>query len=407
MHPKPVFNLSDAYNEDEYWQDLLQVTGNKTNKELAQLMIRESFNLLKWLKQIGVHYQPALSGTLGLARTNAFFLGGGKALVNAQYRAAEILGIQIIYRAEVLDLEIDGGHFVAASGKYLNETFRVSARAAVIASGGFQANEEWMTRIWGKAAKNFLIRGTPNNTGQPLESLLKNGVTTVGETSQCHAVAIDARGPRFDGGILTRLDCVCFSIVVNKHGDRFYDEGEDFWPKRYAIWGRLIADQPEQIAYAILDAKVNGRFIPSIFKSISANTIPELAAKIGVPGKELENTVNSFNQSAVLGPYNIDKLDGCHTIGITPTKSHWALPINKSPYYAYPLRPGITFTYFGVKVDASARVHFAGSPSDNIFAAGEIMAGNILDQGYCAGTGMTIGGVFGRIAGKVAATCKQ
>ena len=264
-----------------------------------------------------------------------------------------------------------------------------------------------MTQVWGKAAQNFLIRGTPNNTGRPLESLMEKGVTTVGEASQCHAVAVDARGPRFDGGIVTRLDCVCFSIVVNKDGYRFYDEGEDFWPKRYAIWGRLIAAQSDQIAYAILDAKVVDRFMPSVFKSISTGSIHELAGLIGVPAKVLENTIKAFNQSVVAGVYDVDQLDGCHTVDITPAKSHWALPINTAPYYAYPLKPGITFTYLGVKVDEAARLHFADSVSTNVFAAGEIMAGNILGPGYCAGTGMTIGGVFGRIAGAGAAKCKQ
>ena len=86
--------------------------------------------------------------------------------------------------------------------------------------------------------------------------LLDKGVQEVGDPTQCHAVAIDARAPKFDGGIITRLDCVVFGIVVNKHAARFYDEGEDIWPKRYAIWGRLVAAQPDQIAYIIFDASV-------------------------------------------------------------------------------------------------------------------------------------------------------
>lgn len=67
-------------------------------------------------------------------------------------------------------------------------------------------------------------------------------------------MAIDGRAP-FDGGIVTRLDCVPFGIVVNKLGKRFYNEGEEFWPKRYAIWGRLVAAQPDRIGYVIIDAK--------------------------------------------------------------------------------------------------------------------------------------------------------
>jgi tricarballylate dehydrogenase len=52
----------------------------------------------------------------------------------------------------------------------------------------------------------------------------------VGDPRGCHAVALDARAPKFDGGIVTRLDSVPFGIVVNKQVKRFYDEGEDFWP---------------------------------------------------------------------------------------------------------------------------------------------------------------------------------
>ena len=98
--------------------------------------------------------------------------------------------------------------------------------------------------------------GTPYNKGKVLKLLLDNGAEPVGDATQCHCVAIDARAPKFDGGIVTRLDCLPLGIVVNKHGERFYDEGEDLWPKRYAIWGRLVAQQPDQIAWSIIDGKI-------------------------------------------------------------------------------------------------------------------------------------------------------
>src|SRR5207248_7218648 len=129
------------------------------------------------------------------------------------------------------------------------ETAKIRARAFVAAAGGFESNLEWLKEAWGDAADNFLIRGTPYNKGKVLKLLLNAGVQQVGEANQCHAVAIDARAPKFDGGIVTRLDCVPLGIVVNRAGCRFYDEGEDLWPKRYAIWGRLVAQQQEQIAY--------------------------------------------------------------------------------------------------------------------------------------------------------------
>jgi tricarballylate dehydrogenase len=234
--------------------------------------------------------------------------------------------------------------------------------------------------------------------------MLDAGAQPVGDPRECHAIAVDARAPRFDGGIVTRLDSLPFGIVVNRHGDRFYDEGEDAWPKRYAIWGRLIAAQPDQIAFSIVDSKAVGAFMPSMFPPKAAGSIRELAAMLDLPADRLEATVDAFNQAVRPGSFNHAVLDNCRTEGVTPPKSHWAQRLDTPPFWGYPLRPGITFTYLGVKVDETARVVMAGAvPARNVYAAGEIMAGNILRKGYIAGIGMTIGTVFGRIAGESAA----
>ena len=234
--------------------------------------------------------------------------------------------------------------------------------------------------------------------------MLDAGAQPVGDAAQCHAIAVDARAPKFDGGIVTRLDCVSLGIVVNAHAERFYDEGEDFWPKRYAIWGRLIAQQPHQIAYSIIDSKTIGKFMPSVFPPKVAESIRELASLLDLPAGKLDATVARFNRAVQSGSFNHAILDDCRTCGLIPEKSHWAQPIDTPPFWGYPMRPGITFTYLGLKVDERARVLMrGGEPTDNICAAGEIMAGNILRKGYVAGVGMTIGTVFGQIAGKEAA----
>jgi tricarballylate dehydrogenase len=351
-----------------------------------------------------VRFQPALSGTLHLNRTNAFFLGGGKALLNAYYRAAAARGIGVLYEAEVQDVALRAGRFDAATVLHRGRTQELRAGALIAASGGFEANLEWLREAWGAPADNFLIRGTPYNRGRLLRALLDQGVRPTGDPRQCHAVAIDARAPKFDGGIVTRVDCVSLGIVVNRHGRRFYDEGEDFWPKRYAIWGRLVAEQPEQIAYALIDRKAVGRFMPTVFPPLQAGSIRELATLLELDPDVLEATVHSFNAAVRPGGFDHTRLDDCRTAGLEPPKSHWARPLDAPPYYGYPLRPGITFTYLGVAVDRRARVLMAdGRPTVNLFAAGEIMAGNVLGQGYLGGIGMTIGTVFGRIAGEEAA----
>jgi tricarballylate dehydrogenase len=405
MHDAPQDVLVDAYPEEEYWEDLLKVTGGITSEKLARIAIRASSNFRSWMRRHGVNFQPPLSGALHVARTNAFFMGGGKALVNAYYRSAERLGIHIRYNAPVDAIELDGDRFVAA--RIGDE--RIEAHACVLAAGGFESNRAWLREAWGQnergewPADNFLIRGTRFNMGTLLKFMLDAGADGIGDPSQSHCVAIDARAPLYDGGICTRVDCVSLGIMVNREGVRFYDEGEDFWPKRYAIWGRLVAQQPGQIAYCIIDSSAIGRFMPPVFPGIKADSLPDLARQLGLGEAVLMRTVTEYNAACRVGTFNHAILDDCHTEGLTPAKTHWARPIEAGPFYAYALRPGITFTYLGLKIDEHAAVHFGGQPSPNLYVAGEMMAGNVLGKGYTAGVGMTIGTAFGRIAGVQAA----
>ncbi|MFN4058430.1 MAG: FAD-dependent tricarballylate dehydrogenase TcuA [Roseinatronobacter sp.] len=400
MHDGPLSVLIDSYDEDEYFDDLMRVTKGQTDPELARIAIRDSEAALPWMERHGVIFQGALSGTLSLDRTNAFFLGGGKALVNAYYACAEDLGVTIRYDAEVTHVDLGARYF---SGVVLADGTRIGGRAVVLASGGFQADLDWLTRAWGPGAANFLIRGTPYNRGVVLRDMLDQGAQSVGDPTQCHAVAIDGRAPKFDGGIVTRLDCVPYALVVNRAAQRFYDEGQDVWPKRYAIWGRLVAGQPDQIGYAITDQKAQGLFMPPVFAPIKADTLQGLAQALDLPAKGLEQTVAAYNAACRPGTFTPGALDGLSTEGLEPPKTNWARPLDTPPYYGYILRPGVTFTYLGLKVSERAQVQSAHGPLPNVWAAGEIMAGSILGQGYLAGFGMTIGTVFGRIAGQEAA----
>ena len=409
MHDAPQDVLVDAYPEEEYWQDLLKVTGGQTNEKLARMVIRESSSCRDWMRKHGVHFQPPLSGTLHVARTNAFFMGGGKALVNAYYASAEKLGIDILYDSPVDDLEIKDGKFIAAK---VGDK-RYAGNACVLGCGGFESDRKWLREAWGQnelgewPADNFLIRGTRYNMGVVLKVMMREGADTMGDPTQAHCVAIDARSPLYDGGICTRIDCVSLGIVVNREAKRFYDEGEDFWPKRYALWGRLVALQPGQIAYSIIDAKSVGRFMPAVFENIKADTLPELARKLELDPEVFMQTINEFNAACQPGTFDHTIQDDCHTKGLIPEKTHWALPIEKGPFYGYPVRPGVTFTYFGLTTDEKASVFFDGKASPNMFAAGEINAGNVLGKGYTAGVGMSIGTAFGRIAGTQAALAAQ
>ncbi|MBP8088094.1 MAG: FAD-dependent tricarballylate dehydrogenase TcuA [Polaromonas sp.] len=409
MHDAPQDVLTEAYPEEEFWQDLLKVTGGLTTESMARLAIRESSSCRDWMRHHGVRFQPSLSGTLHLSRTNAFFMGGGKALMNAYYRSAEQLGIEVRYESPVDKLELDEGRFVAAHVNGPAGPERIEARACVVASGGFESNREWLREAWGQneagewPADNFAIRGTRFNMGVLLKDLIEQGADTIGAPDQSHCVAIDARAPLYDGGICTRVDCVSLGVVVNQQAQRFYDEGEDFWPKRYAIWGRLVAQQPGQRGFSIIDAKAVGRFMPPVFPGEKADTLEQLARQLGLDEQAFVKTVQEYNAACRVGSFDHAVLDDCHTEGLSPAKTHWARPIDTAPFYGYALKPGITFTYLGMRVDETTAVRFADRPSANLFAAGELMAGNVLGKGYTAGVGMTIGTAFGRIAGVQAA----
>jgi tricarballylate dehydrogenase len=141
-----------------------------------------------------------------------------------------------------------------------------------------------------------------------------------------------------------------------------------------------------------------------MFPPLKANSVRELALALELDPAALESTVRQFNQAIRPGTFDHTVLDDCATAGLSPRKSHWARSLDTVPFFAYPLRPGITFTYLGVAVNERAQMIWQDdSPAANIFAAGEIMAGNVLGKGYVAGIGMAIGTAFGRIAGEEAA----
>ena len=256
--------MIDTFDSNQIWDTLVIGGGNAAL--CAAITAREAGATVLLLECAPKHFRGGNSRHTRNLRylhesANAFFLGGGKALMNGYYARAEKLGVKIVYDAEVREMEVRNGNFRSASFVSKNVSQRVQAKSVV---------------------------------------------------------AIDARAPKYDdGGIVTRLDCVPFGVVVNRHARRFYDEGEDFWPKRYAIWGRLVAKQPDQIAYSIIDSKSIDLFMPSVFTPVEANSIREMAEKLTINPSNLEDTVDAFNQSIRLGQFDSTVLDDCQTKGLS------------------------------------------------------------------------------------------
>jgi tricarballylate dehydrogenase len=151
---------------------------------------------------------------------------------------------------------------------------------------------------------------------------------------------------------------------------------------------------------------VHGAFLPPMYGAYRGETVADVARELGLDPGAVEATVAGFNAAVERGPggrFSMAERDGLRTEGIDPPKSNWAQRVDTPPFYGVPMRPGITFTYLGVAVTERALVRRRdGGAFRNVFAAGEIMSGNILSTGYLAGFGMTIGTVWGRIAGREA-----
>lgn len=402
-HASPTPLATGLYPEDEFRADLCRATGSLTDPALARLLIERSAETTDWLAGAGVQFQPTASGVLPPSRKTAFLLGGGMAMLNALYATAERIGVAIRYDSGVQDLRIEQGRLVQAQCQQGAETWTLTPRAAIVCCGGSQANRDWLRAQWGDVADGFINRGTPFASGEVLESLLHQGAQPVGDPRNLYLVAVDARSPADDGGIVTRIRCMPAGIVVDTRGQRIHDEGGDTASTRYAVWGQRLAGCPGQIAYLILDAKGMRESPPSLYPPILSERIQDLAMALDIPPDSLTTTVARYN-AAVRPPAADDDPTGWHTEGLIPPKSRHARPLTEPPFGAYPMRPGVTFTYHGVGVDAATRVRLGdGRVVANLFAAGMIMAPNLIGRGYISGLALTIGIVFGRIAGEEAA----
>lgn len=390
-----------SYSEKEYFEDIMKVTNGKADRELAWLIVKGSREVVPWLNAMGIKWTRVPH--LHSERTHRFVEGAGPGLLNTLLKYVEQKGGHIYYemKAESLLRNIYGRVVgVKALGK---EGFVVFlGKAIVLACGGFQANDEMLAR-YVKLINKPLLRGTKYDTGDGLIMASKVGASMTGAFQDFHCASMDARAPSIGCGTSYRIDCIPYGILVNKYGKRFLDEGEDLYTLTYAKFGRLILEQPDGIAYAIHDAKVANLYPKPPTNPFIAETIRELALKINIPPEALEDTINEFNNHVIQGIFDPNKKDGLHTEGIIPPKSNWALKIDKPPFYAYPARGGITFTFGGLKIDLNGRVlNTEDKPIPGLYATGDLIGG-LFYNNYPGGTGIARNLVLGKIIGRNAA----
>ncbi|MBI4331365.1 MAG: FAD-dependent tricarballylate dehydrogenase TcuA [Chloroflexi bacterium] len=406
-----------AYSADVFYNKVLQITEQRADPKLAEVLVTESTPTVKWLKAQGLSFELATRHAIRdgdrlkwkAASTAIRVKGGGEGFRTVLFEIVERKGIEAQYQTRAVKLLSGPRGNVCGVTVLGPEGFRdVTSKAVVLACGGFESSPEWRARYLGVGWDLARPRGTKYNTGDGIKMALDVGARPAGHWSGCHAASIDYSLSRVPEGEdlphdLPRNECTV-GILVNADGLRFFDEGEDFKAYLYARVGRQILQQPQTAAWQIFDSKVTGRLDPDYSSGswITANTIEELAEKLGLPA--LTRTITEFNQAVREDvPLNYDILDGRSTAGITPRKSNWARKIDRPPFVAYPVGCGVTFTFGGLKINTRAQVmDTSGEPIRGLYAAGELVGG-IWYKAYIGASGIAGGTVFGKIAGANAA----
>jgi len=411
----------DAYDSGDFYADMLRVTDFRTDPDLADVLTETARETVEWMHTkkvrltwlLGVHAVLVEGKYRFWGNTPVCVSGGGQGLVEVLLKTALAEGVEIRYGARAVQLlgapggKVEG--VLVQSGDGHRE--EVLAGGVVLAAGGFQANTEMRARYLGKNWDLAKVRGTEYNTGDGIMMALDFGAQPYGHFSGCHAVAWDAGAGQTGDRVVTdsySRHSYPISVVVNREGRRFMDEGADFQTYTYAKYGAEILAQPGQSAFQLFDQQVE-KWIRGDYRirqatKLTANTIEELAVKMEVDPKALVATVDEYNAAVKDGPYDPNVLDGKSTVGLTPPKSNWALRLEEPPFIAFPVTTGITFTFGGVRINADAQVISQdGDPIVGLYAAGE-MVGGLFYNNYPSGSGLTAGAVFGRRAGYGAAS---
>ncbi|MFC1937060.1 FAD-dependent tricarballylate dehydrogenase TcuA [Chloroflexota bacterium] len=404
-HPADEFYPRD-YTEDDYRNDFMRLTQGRANPEHIEVIVKNAADTVEWLTYRGIEWELGYPHTAGYRRSPA---AGGVGLVNTLCRIAEGMGIAFSYQTPAQRLIVDAkGNVIGCRAQTSEEYIDIYARGGVIlATGGFQANVQMRVAHVGRFADSLILRGSRYNTGEGILMALDVGAKPAGQWGDYHSAVLDARSPKEECGV-TALYNYQMGIIVDQNARRFLDEGEDYRDNTYVKFSKYIIDHAGGLAFSIFDDRMVSR--PEFHRAwrpvgepYQADTLEELAGKLGLPPAALIKTVEEFNAAIQPGELDLDCLDGKHTEGITPPKSNWAMPLDAPPFTAVPVTGGITFTFGGLKTNGIGQVISTWEKViEGLYAVGEPV-GEVFYYNYPGATSVIRGAVFGRIAGKHAA----
>ncbi|CAK4032283.1 FAD NAD(P)-binding domain-containing [Lecanosticta acicola] len=445
--PAPLAEKIDLppYTAADFRGDLERVTGGRSDETLGGYLVGESLDVVRWLREVGgvdwwLSFRRQAYEVDGRWRfwggLHLTVQDGGKGLIRNLLDAVRRHGCEISYEtcARGLMTDASGRRVVGVEVERGGERYELRASSVILCAGGFEANPELRKKWMGPGWELAHTRGTPYNTGDMLAAAIELGAKTVGDFSPsgCHSVAWDADSPKH-GGDRDKTNEFTKSgyplgLMLNAEGKRFVDEGVDLRNYTYAKFGRAILEQPEGVAFQVWDRDGqqwlrSEEYRDEIVRKVQADSVEELADKLRADGlkaaDEFVKTIEEYNEAVEahrrerpeirLNPAIKDGLSTQSSSRSLPlAKSNWAIPIRKPPFVAVKVTCGITFTFGGLAINGenAAVLGEDGREIEGLHCAGE-MVGGLFYGNYPGGSGLTAGGVFGRRAGRAAATRAQ
>ncbi|KAF2234237.1 succinate dehydrogenase/fumarate reductase flavo protein subunit [Viridothelium virens] len=399
----------DLAFDDDWKHEMQTVSKGQADQEYCQKLQSEAQTTAKYLEAHGVkfvhHDEQNVLLEFKTAQHFVFPEGGGNAVIS------NLMDHIISYPDCDVYWETNGMHVLtnqqgAVRGLQVRKKdgllHELAAQDVVLACGGFEGNREMLAKYVGNRTHELplIAPGLKYNRGSGLNMALELGAQTAGSFDGIHCELVDTRATKPDAVIWGHN----YGIVVNEHCKRFYDEGKRHLFATFEMIALQLWRDQNQKGYFITDDTIMKRFRPGWVydttdqEPVQANTIRELAKRLGCDGGALEKTVEEFNAACNDNPFDLMKLDGKATAGLHPNKTNWANPIETAPFYGFPLESHLTFTYGGVRTNTNAQVLGTNDvPIPGLWAAGE-MTGLFYNE-YPPATSVLRSLTFGRLAG--------
>lgn len=377
-------------SKETFFNDTMEGGKNMNDPDLLKVLVEHANESLEWINDMGAGLTDVtLSGGATNPRAHRPEDGSpvGPAIINTLTNNLEERGVEILLETTATQLLEEDGKVVGVEAEDKNgNTFKINAKAVILATGGFGANSE-MVEEYRQDLKGYNTTNHPGATGDGIKMALEVGADLMHiDQIQTHPTTDPETGFMFTEAV--RGDG---AILLNKEGERFINELET-----RDVVSQAILEQTDGIAYLIFNQEMveNNKSLAGYIDAgyaTEGEDIAKLAEAIGINAETAVATVNTYVTYVKNGN---DEDFG---------RANLSQTLETGPYYAIPVTPSIHHTMGGLKIDTQTHVLNAdGEPIPGLYAAGEV-TGGIHGGNRIGGNAVADIVTFGRIAGQTAA----